>query len=231
MALPWIFEMAIPLFFIALAILVAGGILLIVQFLQVLPFSKKAGKKRGLMPQTIKALASGCVFIFGLFLLILVLFVRTYDVFTREEPIVRIRCVPVEGLDYDMILRFAPLEGGKEGTPRLFRLNGDQWAVGGHIVQWHPWLNILGLHTGYRVSRIEGRYLKAEDEASRIQTAYDLGGSRAQRLWHWLYRHHEEIPFVKAAYGNTAYTFPEKDKTFVVMVTHSGFIVAPNQGR
>jgi len=229
MVFPWILEMAVPLFFIAVAIIAAGGILLMVQFLRLLPFSKKKRKKRGLMPQAIKALASVCVFTLGLFLLMLVLFARTYEVFTMEEPIARIQCVPVEGLDYNMILRFVPLEGGKEGTPRLFRLNGDQWAVGGHILQWHPWLNMLGLHTGYRITRIEGRYLKAEDASSVPRTIYDLGDSRTQRIWHWLYRHHEDIPLVKAVYGNTAYTFPEKDQTFVVMVAHAGYMVAPDQ--
>ncbi len=126
-----------------------------------------------------------------------------------------------------MILSFVPLEDGEEGIPRIFRLNGDQWAVGGHIVQWHPWLNLLGLHTGYRITRIEGRYLKAGDETSQRRTVYDLEDSKIQRVWYWLYRHHEDIPWVKAAYGNTAYTFPDKDQTFVVRVTHSGFMVAP----
>lgn len=229
MVFSWILEMAVPLFFIAVGILVTGGTLLIIQLLRLLPISKKSTKKRGVVPQAIQALAGGCVFMFGLFLLMLVLFSRTYEVFTREEPVARIQCFPVEGLDYNMILRFVPLEGGKEGTPGLFRLNGDQWAVGGHILQWHPWLNILGLHTGYRITRIEGRYLEAEDEASALRTVYDLGDSRTQRIWHWFYRHHEDIPLVEAAYGNTAYTFPEKDQTFVVVVTHSGFMVAPDQ--
>ncbi len=231
MVFSWILEEAGPLFFIAAAIILAGGISLVIQFLRFLPFSQKKARRQGFAGRAMKVLGSGCVFLFGLLLMVIVLFAQTYEAFTREEPVARIQCVSVEGLDYDMVLRFVPLKGGKEGDPRLFRLNGDQWAVGGHILQWHSWLNLLGLHTGYRITRIEGRYLKAEDEASAKQTVFDLGESRTERIWHWLYRHHEEIPLVKAAYGNTAYTFPNEDETFLVMVTGSGFKVAPDQKR
>jgi hypothetical protein len=218
--------MAGPLFFIALIIIAAGGVPLLIQLLRILPCFRKNSRKRGAVPQIIRALGSGCVLLFGLFFLMLVLFARTYAAFTREEPIARIQCISVKGLDYDMVMRFVSLEQGREGSPELFRLNGDQWAVGGHIVQWHPWLNLLGLHTGYRLTRIEGRYLNAEDEATGSQTVYDLGDPTRQRIWHWLYRHHESIPLVRAAYGNTTYTFPAKDQAFVVKVTRSGFMVA-----
>lgn len=231
MAFPWVSEMAVPLFFIAVAALVAGGILLINRFLGLLSLSKKSRRRRRAMLQAFQVLGSGCVFVFGLLLLMLALYVRTYEVFTKEEPVARIQCVPLDGLDYDMILRFVPLEEGEEGTPELFRLSGDQWAVGGHILQWHPWLNILGLHTGFRITRIQGRYTNAEDEASRSRTVHDLGNTRTERIWHWLYRHHEDIPLVKAVYGNTAYTFPMKDRTFIVRVTLSGFMVGPDQQR
>ncbi len=223
--------MAVPLFFIAIAVLVAGGILLINRSLRLLSLSKKNTRRRRSMPQAFQVLGSVCVFVFGLLLLMLALYVRTYKVFTKEEPVARIQCVPLDALDYDMILRFVPLKGGEEGTPELYRLSGDQWAVGGHILQWHPWLNILGLHTGFRITRIEGRYVSAEDEASGSRTVYDLGGTATQRIWHWLYRHHEDIPLVKAVYGNTAYTFPMKDRTFEVRVTLSGFMVEPDQRR
>lgn len=231
MAFPWISEMAVPLFFIAVAGLVAGGILLINRFLRLLPLSKKSRRKRRAMLQAFQVLGSSCVFVFGLLLLMLALYARTYEVFTKEEPVARIECVLLDGLDYDMILRFVPLEEGEEGTPELFRLSGDQWAVGGHILQWHPWLNILGLRTGFRITRIQGRYTNAEDEASRSRTVHDLGDTRTERIWHWLYRHHEDIPLVKAVYGNTAYTFPMKDRTFVVRVTLSGFMVGSDQQR
>lgn len=228
---PWVSDMAVPLFLIAIVIGSIGGILLVQQFLQLLPFSKRKAKRRGVIPQAIRMFASGCVVLFGVSLFMIALFVGAYDGFTREEPVARIQCLPVEGLDYDMILRFVPLQGGKEGVPGVFRLNGDQWAVGGHILQWHPWLNMLGLHTGYRLTRVEGRYIDAEEESSGGRSVYDLGELRTQALWHWLYRHYEDIPLVKAVYGNTAYTFPERDVTFVVRVTLSGFKVAPDLQR
>jgi membrane protein implicated in regulation of membrane protease activity len=223
--------MAAPLFLVAVVVLTIGGILLLGQFFTWLPLSKKRRGSGGVVPRALQVLTAGLVFVAGLFLLTLVLFARTYDVFTREEPIARIQCAPVEGVDYDMILRFVPLVDGREGTPGLFRLGGDQWAVGGHILQWHPWLNLLGLRTGYKITRIEGRYLNAGDEEARPRTVYDLEDTKTHNVWHWLYRHHEDLPLVRAVYGNTAYTFPERDETFLVVVTHSGFKVEPERGR
>jgi len=44
------------------------------------------------------------------------------------------------------------------------RLRGQQWAVEGHILKWDDWLNLLGLQTMYKLTRVRGRYLRAEDE-------------------------------------------------------------------
>ncbi len=225
MILPWISELAFPLLFVAVAVVVVGVILFVAQVIRLIPFSRKPSEKRGVMGRIVRSLLSVCIVLFGLFLLMLVMFARTYEVFTREKPVARIHCVPVESQDYSMILRFVPLTERGEGTAALYRLRGDQWAVGGHILRWHPWLNILGLGTGYRITRLEGRHLHAEDGPPEVRTVYDLGERRMQRLWEWLYRYHEDVPLVKAAYGSTVYTFPDKDKVFLVAVTSSGFTV------
>jgi len=231
MILPWIADMAVPLFVVAAVMVVAGAILFIAQLIQLVPFSRTARGKRGVLRRIMGALLSACLVLFGLFVLMLVMFSRTYEVFTREKPVARIHCVLVEGRDYNMILRFAPLTTGRTGEASLYRLKGDQWAIGGHILRWHPWLNILGLDTGYRITRLEGRYLHVEDETTEARTIYDLGEWRMQGIWQWIYRHHEDIPWVKAAYGSTVYTFPDKDKVFLVAVTHSGFTMTSESAR
>jgi len=225
MILPWIAELAFPLFFVAVAMVVAGLIVSVTQVIRLIPVGRKRGAKPGVMGRFVRSLLGVCVVLFGLFLLMLVMFVRSYEVFTREKLVARIHCVPVESQDYTMILRFAPLTERGEGPAALFRLKGDQWAVGGHILRWHPWLNILGLDTGYQITRLEGRYLHAEDEPPEGRTVYDLGERGMQRLWEWIYRYHEGVPWVEAAYGSTIYTFPDEDKVFLVAVTTSGFTV------
>jgi len=225
MILLWVSKLAFPLLFVAVAVVVAGIILFVTQVIGLIPSSQKSRAKRGVTGRVIRFLLSVCVVLFGLFLLMLVMFVRTYEVFTREKPVARIHCVTVESQDYSMVLRFSPLTERGEGAAAVYRLKGDQWAVGGHILRWHPWLNVLGLDTGYRITRLEGRYLHAEDEPPEVRTVYDLGERRMQRFWEWLYRYHEDVPLVKAAYGSTVYTFPDKDKVFIVAVTSSGFTV------
>jgi hypothetical protein len=229
--LSWIAEMAVPFFVAAAVMVVAGAILFVVHLIRLVSFSRKAKGKVGVLRRIMGALLSACLVLFGLFVLTLVMFSQTYEVFTREKPVARIQCVPVEGRDYTMVLRFAPITAGKMGEASLYRLTGDQWVIGGHILRWHPWLNLLGLHTGYRITRLEGRYLEAEDQTTEARTVYDVGEWHMQPIWQWLYQHHEDIPWVKTAYGNTVYAFPDKDKVFVLAVTHSGFTVTSESVR
>ena len=107
----------------------------------------------------------------------------------------------------------------------MFELKGDQWTVEGHILKWNDGLNVLGVHTGYKMTRIGSRYLRAEDERARERTAYDIAEPRWNGVWRWLYRHASSLPFVKAVYGNTAYTFPSDEIVWNVYVSTSGFFI------
>ena len=115
MILPWISELAFPLLFVAVAVVVVGVILFVAQVIRLIPFSRKPSEKRGVMGRIVRSLLRVCIVLFGLFLLMLVMFARTYEVFTREKPVARIHCVPVESQDYSMILRFVPLTERRDG--------------------------------------------------------------------------------------------------------------------
>ncbi len=46
----------------------------------------------------------------------------------------------------------------------MYELAGDAFYVDAHILKWHPWLNLLGLHTSYELDRVAGRYNAVTDE-------------------------------------------------------------------
>lgn len=152
---------------------------------------------------------------------------RSYQVFTGEElvAVVRIQPMPRDSR-YNFLLWFTPVKNGTPLSPRQFLMHGDQWTVGGEIVKWHPWVNLLGVKACHKLTRLAGRYLKAEAEMTKPRSAYDLnGGTRS--FWRWLYRFGAQLPFVEAVYGNAAYTLAAPGTQWGVYVTISGYLIKP----
>ena len=153
-------------------------------------------------------------------------FIQSYTVFTQRELAAMVRCAPVPGTGDQMVLELAA-----RGTPttqqtRRYELRGQQWSIEGNILTWDPWLNFLGLRTMYKLTRVRGRYLRADDEANKPATVYSLVANEEDPRWRWLYLYGPRLPFVQAVYGNTVFTFPAEGKTFAIYVTQSGFMIA-----
>lgn len=155
---------------------------------------------------------------------------RSYSLLINEDLIAKVRCYRVKGQPYDMALKYAPVVGGIAKEEQTYLLKGEQWMIDGHILKWRPVLNTLGFKTGYKVTRISGRFLKADTNMFGFQTNYDID-PRGDWLWLFLYRHQKLFPFIEAVYGNGSYTFADNNKTFGVYVTTSGFIIKEYNGK
>lgn len=152
---------------------------------------------------------------------------RSYQLFTQEELLAVVQCdAPPRGSACRFILWIAPVSRGIRESPRPYGMLGDQWSVGGEVLKWHPWVNLLGLRSCYRLTRLSSRYLKAETERQRPRSVYDLNGGTAP-LWEWLYRFQRWIPFVEAVYGNATYVMAQPGGRWGVYVTLSGYLVKP----
>ena len=105
-----------------------------------------------------------------------------------------------------------------------FLITGDQWVLEGDILKWDNWLNFLGLHTRYRLTRLRGRYVQTRDEISKQQTIYSLVNAENQPMWRYLYEYGQKMPFVNTVYGSAAFQFASEHKTFLIFVSNSGFV-------
>lgn len=152
-------------------------------------------------------------------------FIQSYTAFTHRALAAEVYCTPVPGAKDEMTLWLVTFDSSHVGYLSQYRLGGHQWAIEGNILKWDEWLNLLGLHTLYKLSRVRGRYLRAEDERSKPATAYTLTANEEDPRWHWLYEYGARLPFVSAVYGNTVFTFPSETKTFRIYVTTSGFMI------
>ncbi len=157
--------------------------------------------------------------------LMLLAFVQSYTTFTHRDRIARVYCTPAPGANGEMVFRLVTVDSPAGGRLRQFKLFGQQWAIEGHILKWKDWLNFLGLRTMYKLTRVRGRYLRAEDETAGPVSAHSLISNQEDPKWHWLYEYGELLPFVDGVYGNTVFNFPSTTKNFEIFVTTSGFMV------
>jgi len=174
--------------------------------------------------------SSGCLFsaFLSLIILCIILFVavsRSYHAFTKEEPVAIVRCEKVKSDTADFKLIFIPVLKNQKKGQETFFIRGQQWTVGGHIIKWSNILNLLGLHSMYKLTRIEGKYLSAFDESANQATVYSLTENESDRLWKILYKYGHRLPFIQSVYGNTVYTYPSFRGEFRVFVTTSGFTI------
>lgn len=142
-----------------------------------------------------------------------------YRALTREELAATVRTAPAGPQTFEA--RFA-FPDGREAS---YSLAGDQFAVEARILKWHPWANLLGLHTAYELDRVTGRYASIEDEQQRPRTVYALAPEHPIDLHAWRARLPWLAPFVDAEYGSSTFTQADRAATYEVRVSTTGLLV------
>ena len=161
--------------------------------------------------------------VFGLILFV-GFFFQAYMAFTYEEPVAQVITQPGETANTSLLTLTQFLPDGSK-TSRQFTIKGDQWMLEGDIIKLPNWLNFLGWHTRYRLTRLRGRYLQAEDEISKEKTIYPLVEKENHPLWRHLYNFGHKMPFVSTVYGNAVFQTSGENNSFLVYAGTSGFIV------
>ncbi|MCK4595562.1 hypothetical protein KAT73_02180 [candidate division WOR-3 bacterium] len=142
------------------------------------------------------------------------LFLNTFSRYTHEERIGRIYTTKTDG---KMILSFFD---EKKDQSYVFDLSGDQWMVEGDILRWSLLLRWLGAGHYYRITRFTGRWEETKENTE--YTVYQIHPD--EKLWEYLLRYADKIPFVDAAYGIAAFQYPSND-TFYLYINDTGFIL------
>ena len=151
-------------------------------------------------------------------------FLRSYHAFNEEKPVAEIVTHP-STLNKESRVTLTQFVHPDDPTSRDFFLRGDQWMLEGDIIKWDPWLNFLGLHTRYRLTRLRGRYMKTNDEVNAKKTIYSLVSQEENPLWQYLYKYGHRLPFVSTVYGNAAFQTSGEERRFFIYIGTSGFIV------
>lgn len=210
-------------------IIVIGFLVILLLFINCITAGRSKGHGIGLLQKIFVLLISLLFIAAGSAMLMTAMYLQAYKAFTHRKMVGIIDARKTKGLDYDIFLRFTPVEKGVKAEEKIYKIKGDQWAIGGDILKFEDWINFIGIHTGHKTTRIHGRYLKAQDENMKQHTAYDINGG-TDAIWLYLYENSGKIPFVKTVYGNSVYAFPSDDEIYEVFVTTSGYSIEKKQG-
>ncbi|MBI2486736.1 MAG: hypothetical protein HYW01_07235 [Deltaproteobacteria bacterium] len=152
-------------------------------------------------------------------------FIQSYQSVTKKELVAIVRCTPLDSKIGDMRIELKFVKNGEIEKAQELIIKGDQWSIEGDILKWEDWLNLIGLHTMYKLTRVRGRYVDTLDEIQHAPTVYSLVENEEDPEWRWLYKYGHKLPFVIAVYGNTVFTYPSGERTYEIYVTTSGFML------
>jgi hypothetical protein len=158
-------------------------------------------------------------------LLWLTFLVQSYLGLTGEIKVAHIRATPIANVSHQMSVEVMLYDGnGHINSENTYLIQGDEWMVQGDIIKFPAWLNIVGLHAGYKLTRLEGRYDDTNLENTAHHTAIPLNGGD-DNFFQTTYIHRQWFaPFVDAAYGNAVF---QTSGSFDVFATQDALIARP----
>jgi len=144
-----------------------------------------------------------------------------YRALTYEEVAARVHTAPVGPQRFRATVTLA------DSSVHMFDLAGDAVYVDAHILKWHPWVNILGLHTAYELDRIAGRYRDLAEERSKPRTVESLSRDRTLDMFTLARRYRWLEPLVDAEYGSAAFVSGGEFATWEIRVSTTGLLARP----
>lgn len=148
-----------------------------------------------------------------------VLGTRGYRALTREEVAASVTTRSTGPRSFRAVVE-------RPGSPPdTFMVAGDQLYVDAHVLKWQPWVNVLGVHTGYRLTRIGGRYRSLEAERDAERTVYGLSEAAPLDLLETVDRLPLVGRVVDATYGSGAFVPADDVGRHEVRVTTTGLLI------
>ncbi len=159
-------------------------------------------------------------------LLWLTFLVQTYLGLTGDIRVARIHATQVANVPHMMSVELILYDqNGKPTSDKTYIVQGDEWMLQGDIVKFPTWLNILGLHSGFKLTRLEGRFDNINMERNSTHTVIELNGGD-DNFFKTVQEQAWTSPFVDSAYGSSTFLSPD-GKTYDVFVSQDALHPEP----
>lgn len=176
-------------------------------------------RRRRWMATTLAALAGGLLLALAALAGTVALAIRGYRALTHEVVAAKIRTEPLGPQRFRVTVTLS------DGSLHMYDLAGDALYVDAHILKWHPWVNILGLHTAYELDRIAGRYDTMAEERTRPRTVYSLARRKPLDMFDLARRYKLFAPLVDAEYGSATFVGTRGPAHLEIRVSTTGLLV------
>lgn len=165
---------------------------------------------------------------FAISLIWLSLLIQTYLGLTSDIKVARVHATAVANVPHLMSVDLTLYDqNGKQTSEQTYIINGDEWMLQGDIIKFPSWLNIFGLHSGYKLTRLEGRFDDPNLEANSHHVVVVLNGGD-DNFFKTVQEQAWTSPVVQAAYGSSTFLQPD-GKTYDVFVSQTGLYAAPEK--
>ena len=105
---------------------------------------------------------------------------QAYLNFTGKILVAHVRAIPVQNPSSNIPMLSVDLtlydQNGSSTAEATYVLNGDEVYIGGDVIQYKSWWNLLGFHSGYKLTKIEGMYSDVNLEQHAQHTVQVLNG-------------------------------------------------------
>ena len=142
-----------------------------------------------------------------------------YRALTREDVAARIVVKPAGPQRFTATFRFP------DGRDATYELAGDEIYVDAHILKWHPYANMIGLHTAYEIDRVAGRYRALRDEREAMRTVHSLAREKPVDLYALRRRHAFLAPVFDAEYGSATFVPVTRPAELELRVSTTGLLM------
>jgi len=144
----------------------------------------------------------------------------TFHRLTDESPIAELQFHKTGPQQYE-----ASISYGDFCHVEKYLLHGDQWRLDAQFLKWHPWANLLGFDSMYRIERLGGRYLDVGDDNARQHLSYMLYEEGGIDLPGILHGYGGRFSPVDTLYGSSVYAGMQEGTLFRVYRGQSGLLV------
>lgn len=221
--------------YIGMAIILFGFLILLYMIFKAFTNTLKRKKEENGKPsspfvQTVKLISVFLIIAIGFAVFFFGMFVQSVTTFTKKTLVAEVLCEDVNRLEDTMNLVLTKKQGAEADIAMPYLIKGEQWFVRGDVIKWDDWVNFMGLHTGYRLTRIGGYFSDPDDQEKLKPSNYSLLPAEEVGYWKWLLKFGYKMPFINDVYGNASFKYPEKNKIYRIYVTTSGFSIETDEG-
>ncbi|MGQ4617346.1 hypothetical protein [Nocardia sp. R7R-8] len=200
------FPVDVGLVQIGLILLLVVGVALIISGLI-------AVRRVGMRPLLVRGTGGLALLLVAAVLLWIATLLQTYLGLTGEIKAAHVVAKPVAGQQHLLDVDLTLYGDDHHSEQRLtHRVEGDMWVLQAGIVELQPWVNALGFHSGYRISRLYGQRLDGvatqQNQIFLNDGDRDFFADMREGRW-WTH------PFVRSAYGNAVIAVPGEYDVYI----------------